>query len=288
MNKETIILHEHTNVHDKLNGLSGATPTRTVIQIIDHNTGEVLETLHNKILVTGSQVAACKQFGIEQSVAFPTYNTALKLENSSEEYSKQPLNEPITCLWCAGRSGTGTTPGSVLVVSNTDRIEPENDIIPFRYVSNTEDLDEDQRAVYFGRKIFEDTGMIGYYTKAFDTEPQLHVRYLDGTEVTKNMYNVVSSEEVEVYVETILSVNRLDFREYIDKVLGWDKADISTVSLLIAWYDDTIAENPEADEKDRVYYKWYQDIIPFNKFNFKSKDLSDLTTALDFRYQIYY
>lgn len=287
-----VLLKDYHNISD---GVGNRTisermksgPVKTKIVITDHKTGKVLEEVENKILVPGSQMTACNQFGIDPVVYFPTYNQELGLENSFEPYTVQPFNDPITCLFCIGRGGAGSSPGETLVVSNTDRIEPKNDILPFRYVDPDNDLDDDQRKIYFGRKL-EDNGKIGYYFKAFDTLPQLHVRYLDGTEVTPSMYNIDSSQQVEVYVEMRLSVTRNDFREYFDKVIGWENADISTLSLLTAWYNDTICENPEAEDEYKVYYKWYQDVLPFSKFNFKRKDLLDLTEAVDFNYQVYY
>ena len=229
-----------------------------------------------------------EQFGIDYAVKIPTYNEELGLENSYDSYAEQPHNTPITCLFCVGRGGAGAAPGEIMVVSNIDRIEPENDILPFRYVDPSADLDDEQRAVYYGRKV-EDSGKIAYYFKIFDTTPQLHVRYLDGTEVTPSIYKIESSQQVEIFVEMRLSVSRFDFREYFDQVLGWDNADISTLSLLTAWYDNTsFCENPDAEPGFRKYYKWYQDVLPFSKFNFKRKDLIDLTEAVDFNYQIYY
>lgn len=263
-------------------------PIKTRIVITDHSTGEILQTGSNKILVPGSQITACKQFGLDQIVDLPTYNSLLGLEHSLGDYAVQPYNEPITCLWCVGRSGAGSSPNETLVVTNTDRIEPTDDILPFRYVSPDNDLTKEQREVYFGRQVDPETGWIKYFAKAFDTTPQLHVRYLDGTEVTSNMYNIDSSQIVEVYVEMRLSITRQDFRDYFDKVLGWDNADVSTISLLTAWYDNTVCENPDAAQEDQVFYRWYQDIIPFSKWNFKAEELTDLTRAIDFNYQVYY
>ncbi len=285
--KDSHKLIDNVNNTINLTEITKGGPKRTRIVISDHNTGEVLQTVENKILVPGSQSTACKQFGLEMIVPFPTYNQELGLENSLEPYSVQPYNEPITCLWCAGRSGFLTSPNEILVTSTTDRIEPVNDIIPFRYVTEDTDLEKDQRANYFGRKVMDD-GHIAYYFKSFDTEPQLHIRYLDGTEVTNKMYSIDSSQQVEVYVEMRLAVNRIDFRDYFDQVLGWDNADISTISLLTAWYDGTIVENPDDAEDAHIRYKWYQDIIPFSKFNFRAEDLTDLTRALDFNYQVFY
>ena len=259
---------------------------KTKIVIVDHETGKILGEGENKILVPGSQVTACKQFGIDQVVPFPTYNSELQLENSYPDWSMQPENEPITCLWCVGQSGFANTPGEIIAVDTKDRIAPTNDILPFRYVKNTEDLDYDQRQVYFGRKPLSN-GKVAYYFKKFDTEPMLHVRYLDGTEVGPNMWNVETPQDIEVFVEMRLSVSRLDFRDYFDQVLGWDKAYINTISLCTAWFRNNIPESPLSVE-DSIYYNWYQDIIPFTKFNFKNNDLTELNKAVDFIYQIYY
>lgn len=290
----SITLKDSSHITDSLNGLgdngqplktiikhkmSGG-PTRTKIVITDHNTGEVLGEICNKILVPGSQVTACKQFGLDPVVNFPTYNTDLDLDNSYEEWSEEPKNPPITCLWCAGRDGFGTSPNEVFIVSNTDRIEPVDDILPFRYVNIDDDLDPDLRDVYFGKRTNATTGKISYFFKKFDSNPQLHVVYTDGTEVTSDMWNIVTTQAVEIYVEMRLAVSRLDFRDYFEEKLGWDNADISTISLVTAWYD-------EFEEGEHVY-KFYQDIIPFSKFNFKAEDLRDLTRALDFTYQVFY
>lgn len=283
---DIITLKDSHIITDLLSERGGVKKTR--ITITDHYTGEVLQEIENKTLVPGSQMTACKQFGIDPVVEFPTYNQILGVEHSLEPYSVKPANEPITCLWCAGRSGYATAPGEILSVANTDRINAVDDIVPFRYVSEENDLDSDMRRIYFGRKKNPTTGMISYYWKAFDTLPQLHVRYLDGTEVTSNMYAINSSQQVEIYVEMRLSVTRLDFRSYFDYVLGWDKADISTISLLTGWYDRSICENPDAEEINKIYYKWYQDVLPFSKFNFKAEDLTNLDRAIDFNYQVFY
>lgn len=266
-------------------------PKRTRIIAFDHETGEQIGIYENKILVPGSQMTACKMFGIEQNVIFPTYNEALELENSLPPYPEiQPYNSPIVCLWAAGRSGAGSSDNEVNVVATTDRISPKLetettnkyvDIVPFRYVPFTDDLDDDERQYYFGRKVFNEATVnekIAYFFKAFDTEPQLHVRYLDGTEVTRSMWNVTSTQQVETYVEMRLSVTKEDFRDYFDDVLGWDNANISTISLLMAWYDDTRGDT----------YRWYQDIIPYSKFNFSQEKLVDLNRAIDFNYQVYF
>ena len=281
-NKDELIIDEQVRL-----AMKGG-PKRTSITIVDHDTGEVLDEGHNRILVPGSQSSACKQFGIEPAVLFPTYNSELELENSYPDWSHEPENEPLTCLWCVGQSGYLTSPGEVIAVDNKDRIAPIKDIIPFRFCDAEEDLTPAQREIYFGRKTDPDTGKIAYYFKRFDTEPQLHVIYLDGTEVGPDMWSVQTPQDIEVYVEMKLGITRTDLREYFDQVIGWDNAYVNTLSLCTSWYRDDISENPDAEPSDVVSYKWYQDIIPFSKFNFTNKDLKELNKAIDFIYRVYY
>lgn len=69
----------------------------------------------------------------------------------------------------------------------------------------------------------------------------------------------------------------MDFRDYFDKVLGWGDANISTLSLLYAWYDATIDD-----------YVWYQQILPFSKLNFPTEWLVDLTKSIDITYMTFF
>ena len=249
-------------------------PKGTRIILRDHDTGKVLSDTHNKILISGSQLTACKIFGIDPAVNLPNYNEELGLENTLDYETVQPMNEPILCLFAVGQGGCGTSVSDVFPVRYTERIEPEN-LLPFRYVDEDHDLNEDMRKQYFGRYV-DEYGMIHYMFKKFDTEPQLHLRYLDGTQITSDMYNIDSAQNAECYVEVRLRINRLDFRDYFEQVTGWDNCVINTLSLLFAWYDDTIDE-----------YRWYQQIIPFSKLNFPNEFLADLSKAIDFQYHIY-
>lgn len=273
-------------------GIEGVTPTSVIdlitkggvkgtrIRITDADTGELIDDRENKVLISGAQMTVCKQWGIDAEVNFPNYNDAMNLDHTLDYETIQPKNEPYICLWCIGTDGCGGKPNDVYPVRYTQRLEPR-DMLPFRYLDIDADLNEDLRKVYFGRRIDPNNSeRIEYFFKNFDTEPQLHLRYLDGTQITENIYNVQSSQLAECYVETRLRVTRQDFRDYFEQVTGWEEARINTLSLLYAWYD--IDEN---DEKKLVYY---QQVLPFSKLNFSNIWLVDLTKAVDFNYQIFY
>lgn len=282
--RDKISMGDQNLIRERLK--AGANKTRVVFR--NHDTGEVLGEYQNKVVITGSQLNACAMFGLEPLIDFPTYNTEMKLDNSDDP-DQEPMNDPIVCLFCVGDTGCGTLPKDVLISKYTDRIDPgpsdptsandfnEKMIMPFRYVDAGADLSDDLRKYYFGRKTFNRLGKIGYYFKKFDTDPQLHLRYADGTQISPEMYSVESTQEAECYIEMRLRITRLDFRDYFENVLGWDKARISSLSLCTAWYDDTIDG-----------YRYYQDITPYTLLFFSYQWLVDDTISVDIEYQIFY
>jgi len=264
-----------------------AGPKRTKVTLINHDTGETLGVYENKLTISGSQYNAMRAFGLQVAgVEFPSYNDEMKLDNTT---TAAPKNEKIVCLFCVSDTGCGSTPKDVKVASYTDRINPapENPanvrefdssmIMPFRFVDKNKDLNDDLRKYYFGRKTFNILNKIGYYFKTFDTEPQLYVRYADGTPITPEMYNVHSEQTAECFIQTRLRITTLDFRDYFEQVLGWDKARISSLSLCYAWHDDTIDK-----------YRYYQDITPYSILYFSYQWLVDANVAIDVLYDIYY
>lgn len=251
-------------------------PKRTRIVMRDHDTGKILQDVENKIVITGSMLNAANLFGIDVPVLLPDYNTELGLDNTVDYTTVTPTNAPLVCLFCIGDTGCGTNPQDVFKVNYVDRIDPE-DLIPFRYVNKTNDLNADLRKYYYGRKTDNSKGKIAYYFKAFDTTPQMHLRYTDHTQVTDNLYNVDTTQQAECYVEVRLRVTRKDLRDYIEQVIGWEKGRVSTISLCHAWYNI-----------DKDGFREYQQIFPYTRLNFSLEWLVDLTKGIDFNYQIFY
>lgn len=260
---------------------------KTRIKITNLDTGET-NVYENKVVIPGSQMNICKMFGLEEKVKFPSYNKEMDLDNSVDP-EEPPANDQLVCLFCLADSGCGTLPKDVYVSKVTDRIKPApanptsieeftpEMIMPFRYVDYDHDLNANLRKYYFGRKTFTSLGKIGYYFKTFDTEPQLHLQYADGTEITENMWNVESDQEAECYVEMRLRITRLDFRDYFENVLGWDKSRISSLSLCTAWYN-------EGDDG----FTYFQNILPYTILNFSYQLLVSSETAIDIQYELYY
>ena len=211
--------------------------------------------------------------------------------DNSDEPGTEPTGDNLVCLFCIADTGCGSVPSDVYVSAYTDRIQPppanptslsdfdNTMMMPFRFVDIGDDLDEDLRKYYFGRKTFNNLGKIGYYFKSFDTIPQMHIRFADGTQITSDFYNTESDQVAECYIESRMRITRLDFRDYFEEVLGWDKARISCMSLCLAWPDDQTAGDG---------FIYYQDILPYTLLNFSYINLVDANVAVDILYQIYY
>lgn len=279
---EEIIITDPADIRDALNHVirdrGGQKGTR--VRMVNTNTGEVEWDGHNKVIISGAVFNAILPFGIPRNSEMNTYNDWLNLDNSVD-HEAEVENAPIVCLFCVDDSGCGEKPSDVYTVNFTDRIEPDT-IFPFRYVDAGDDLSEDLRQIYFGKKTFSDgSGKIAYYFKAFDTSPQLHIRYTDGTQIDPdNLFDGSTSQAAEVFIEMRLRVNRYDFRDYFDQVLGWDHARMSSLSLCYAWYKDI--------EEDGEIHRYFQAITPYTKINFPYNWLVDLDKAVDFIYDIYY
>jgi hypothetical protein len=264
-------------------------PKKTKITITDHDTGEVLGEYENKVIISGSMFSGCKIFGIDTSLILPSYNDEMHFDN---DQAKDPENykKSIVQLFCVGDDGCGATQKDVFVCNFTDRIKPLTDIAdiesiiggiyPFRFQDVDDDLPEQLREYYFGKKTYDSINKIAYFFKAFDTTPELHVMYTDGTQVDDNMYNNNTDQVAECYVETRLRIARNDFRDFFADIIGWDNARISSLSLCYAW---------EIEIQDGEYtHKYYQDIYPYTKLNFPVEWLVNLDKAIDFNYQVYY
>lgn len=263
------VLFEQEKTSD---GIIGAGPQSTDIIFKNHETGEILCRLHNKVVISGSQFTACKHFNFDPIVNFPSYNQSLGLENSV--YGQTPLNTPKICLFGCGTDGCGAENSQVFPVDYTKRINP-NYLIPFRYQLSTLDLSLDLRKKYFGRKQVGDR--IAYYFKAFESEPTLHLRRIDGTLIDETIYESNNDKEAQCYVECLLQITKEDFREYFMQTTSIEDAKINNISLMSAWYSQ--------DSNDII---WYQDIIPITQLNIPNEPLIDLTKGIDIIYHIYY
>lgn len=255
------------------NEFEGKKPGDT--EVIFHKLGTNIELgrTHNRVVIAGSQFTACKHFDLDEFIAFPTYNQDLGLDRSVS-HGTTPINTPKICLFGCGIGGCGTENSQVYPEKHIDRIDPTTELIPFRYQLTNNDLTAEQRQKYFGRKATSER--IAYYFKAFESDPEPHARYVDGTLIDNTAYESSNTTDSEFYVEMNLRITKDDFRDYFRATTGINDAKVNAISLMSAWYSESDG------------YKWYQDIIPMTLLNIPNEPLIDLTKGIDIVYHIYY
>lgn len=248
---------------------------KTDIFIRDEETHELLFRGHNKVIVSGSAFTAAKHFNITPPIQIPSYNTVLGLDHTvNDPYTGDGVrNEEIVYLFAVGVGGCGELPSQVAEVDYSKWIAPE-DLVPFRYVNDTNDLPAHFREKYFGRKAAN--GKVAYYFKSFEAPPVFKQQYVDGTPIDENVFTSSRTDEVESFVELNLKVTKEDCRDFFFSTIGINEAKLNTISLLTA-YKVTIDG-----------YTYYQNIRPLTKLNFPNESLIDLTKGLDIIYHIYY
>ena len=274
MPNKKLTLFDHSRANDVANLVPKKTGNmRGEVIFKKLGTDEVLYTYHNKVIIAGSQFVAQKVFDLPELVHLPTYNESLTLDESVA-HGTTPLNIPKVCLFCCGTQGCGPESSQVYPVDYTGRIQPYGDLIPFRYPLKQNDLTAEERAKYFGRKTLDER--YAYYFKAFESDPVMYMRYVDGTPIEPTVYESENDSDAETFVEMQLRVTKDDFRDYFRATTSINDARINSISLLTAWYTEGGG------------YKWYQDINPLTQLNIPNEALIDLTKGIDITYHIYF
>lgn len=272
MNNEEII-NDSLYFSDRVINTDYHTKTRIIAR--NPITQEVIWETTNKVIISGAAFSAAKHFNITPTVKTPTYNTTLGLENTASDPYNTPgiRREEQVILFCMGTDGCGPEQHQKLDVDYKKWIQPEA-LVPFRYPTALNDITEQQRKMYFGRKVVSDR--VAYYFKKFDQEPVFVQRYLDGTPISTDIHTNSKETAAESYIELKLKITKEDAREFFEATTGINDAKVNTISLCTAWPKTYV---------DKVYY---QDIRPFTKLNFPTELLIDPSKGLDITYQIFY
>lgn len=267
-------------IRDDINGrnisinIHSMKPRGVVSAYIQGTNIPLFEKRENKVIVDGSMFTAMKHFDILPPVNLPTYNTALNLENIVPLTSREQM-DALVCLFCVGTSGCGPEPSQVYDVDYTKWIAPE-ELVPIRYQLTDNDLTDEDREKYFGRKQIPAMNRIAYYFKGFDVEPQFKAIYVDGTPIDEHIYVSDNTIDVEVYIELKMSITKRDCRDYFIAHSGINDAKINTISLCVAY------------PKEYNGYTYYQSIRPLTRLNFSTESLIDQTKGIDIIYDLFY
>lgn len=273
MSYKNKVLLDRPNVSDKnlVYRYPGNGIRNTRVEITDLEGNPIFKG-SNKIILPGSIFTATKHFDIKSPVTLPNYNLHLGLDNSVETEAE---NVSKVCLFGVGTDGCAAESSQIVDVNYMKWLSKEN-MIPFVYRSKNDDISDDMRKKYFGRKTIEESGKIAYYFKAFESDPEMVVQYIDGTSIDSKVYESNNTTIGEVYVLNRLRVTTTDCREFFKATVGLNKARINTIIILQAW------------KKEIGGYTYYQDIEPIAKVNFDTEFLVDESKGLDIKYYFYY
>lgn len=273
-------LEDGVLIEDKINGIPmnlniKSTRPRGVVSAYVHGTNiPLFEKRENKVIVDGSMFTAMKFFDILPPVNLPTYNTALNLENIVPLTSQEQLDS-LVCLFCVGTSGCGPEASQVYDVDYTKWIKPD-DMVPLRYQLADNDLSDDDRELYFGRKEIPAMNRIAYYFKAFDIDPIFKAQFIDGTPIDEHLYDSDNVIDVEVFVEMKMSITKRDCRDYFIAHSGINDAKVNTISLCVGY------------PKEYNGHVYYQGLRPLTKLNFPNESLIDQTKGIDIIYDLFF
>lgn len=268
-----------------VNKVDFGSPKGTQIIIRDRDSKEVLYEGHNKTIIAGSQFIATKLWGINNKITLPSYNAELQIEDMNRGAND---NEPLIWGFCVGISGCGSGPSDLYPVDALKHI-PASSLVPFRYEKG-EDIDDDMRQTYFGRKYFEDYDRYAYYFKRIENK-QLHLEFTDGTEITSAIYSSTSTLKGLCFVEASLTITKSDCRDIfasgeftptladgtISPPLSLADARINTLSLVQGWYKTGIDG-----------FKYYYTIQPVTQINFPNISLVDASLSVEIIYRVYF
>lgn len=244
---------------------------RTKVTLTDHDTGIVLFSGHNKLILPGAEFLALSMFDLADKPITPSYNTKLDLDDTV--YTPTPQGTNKTYLFCIGTDGCGTENSQVYEEDYRKWIMPSA-LVPFQYVPPTKDLSTSQRNNYYGRKT--GTDFISYYFKGFDSPPQLKREFTTGTSIDDTIYDYTGTVPVQTYVSMAMSITKDDCRDYFINTTGIKDARANSISLCTAW------------AKTISGFTYYQDIRPVTKLNFPNEALIDLRKSIDISYQVYF
>lgn len=277
MEKKRILLDKSMSILNDL-GLENvhfSSRPRGMVSAYVHGTGVPLfEKEPNKVIVDGSMFTAMKHFNILPVVNLKDYNTAIGLENIDPLSPSEQMESQVV-LFCVGTSGCGAEQSQVYDVDYTKWIDP-TDLVPFRFQLADNDLSDEMRETYFGRKEIDALNRIAYYFKAFDTTPVMYARYVDGTPIDENIYVSENTTDVEVYVEMKMSITKEDCRDFFVATSGINDAKVNTISLLTGY------------PKTYNGHTYYQGVRPLTRLNFSNEPLVDLTKGIDIVYDLFY
>ncbi len=279
---------DNINEFDKLvsSASQGATKWKTDIQIgtglYEDSSGmkhlrEVLERTTNEVVIGGSLFALEKMFGVKSNLHISTINTVMGINPDNSDVSNRYLTDNYICLFGVGTEGCGDAINTVKPVKFTDR--DMGGMVPFRYTP--ENLSATDSVKYWF-KTTDELGNVSYYLKSFENPCEIKALWddanedgEDGSPVTDDVHTTSRTENIFVFAEIILKIDKKDIKEWFEANGEVELARVNSVGLFSG-----IMTTLEDGSQD------YKDVKMMTKFNFNNEML-DMNKDLEFIYRIY-
>lgn len=279
---------------------------------------EIFEPQHNMVPVSGVQSLFQMLFGVQGPINIDTLYTKHGIGLPDEPLVPSflvPVNQDIeggattmNSMYQAGHlvqlfglGITGTAENNITVhkvgYRETDiemSVKTEDGIVdaimlPFRYTES--ELDPNERQLYFGKKVDEDTGKTGYYLKRFDAFPEIKHIWRSSDEQPGKKVNEVEATNTTIFdksrddalkslVEIHFTISEYDLKEWFTyKIDQPEHARFNTIALFDGRYSEL--GKSEADQ-----FGDYCNVRLFSKLNIPTENVS-LSKDLEFIYRIY-
>ena len=279
---------------------------------------EIFEPQHNMVPVSGVQSLFQMLFGVQGPINIDTLYTKHGIGLPDEPLVPSflvPVNQDIeggattmNSMYQAGHlvqlfglGITGTAENNITVhkvgYRETDiemSVKTEDGIVdaimlPFRYTES--ELDPNERQLYFGKKVDEDTGKTGYYLKRFDAFPEIKHIWRSSDEQPGKKVNEVEATNTTIFdksrddalkslVEIHFTISEYDLKEWFSyKIDQPEHARFNTIALFDGRYSEL--GKSEADQ-----FGDYCNVRLFSKLNIPTENVS-LSKDLEFIYRIY-
>ena len=279
---------------------------------------EIFEPQHNMVPVSGVQSLFQMLFGVQGPINIDTLYTKHGIGLPDEPLVPSflvPVNQDIeggattmNSMYQAGHlvqlfglGITGTAENNITVhkvgYRETDiemSVKTEDGIVdaimlPFRYTES--ELDPNERQLYFGKKVDDDTGKTGYYLKRFDAFPEIKHIWRSSDEQPGKKVNEVEATNTTIFdksrddalkslVEIHFTISEYDLKEWFTyKIDQPEHARLNTIALFDGRYSEL--GKSEADQ-----FGDYCNVRLFSKLNIPTENVS-LSKDLEFIYRIY-
>ena len=230
--------------------------------------GEIIGESENTVILGGKLYMLERIFGVMANTKVDFLNNFL-FDGSDGNFPAANLgtlntyaNDHKICLFNVGIGGCGSAYTDITSIKIQDRIVPG--MIPFR-VTPTMLTGEEANKYAFVRQVTTDEGVFyEYYLKRFDKDPAVYALWKDtadgsdGTVVSSEAYADMRADQIEVFVEIVLTISSTDLREFfsvyagLSENIGPEHARFNTLGLCSGTPVSTIFKGTNITEYNQV------------------------------------